>query len=1020
MILSFGYVDENNAFYPSQQQFLAILAFLKGLPAATKKNPMYCSLTVLFKYPIPRPIKRGTGWKYFLLFLVLLAKPPAPLPGQYFTTGEDPATLRWEQFSTCHFRLIYPAGFRENAFRMADILEYYREKVARPLNHDPGKIPVILHNHTAESNGFVAWAPKRIELFTTPPQNIYPHNWLQQLALHEYRHVVQVDKLNRGFTRVLSYLGGEQVPGAVTSMLGDWFLEGDAVYAETLLSPSGRGRLPSFEMNMRARALEEDKFYRFDEILLGSYKTYVPDYYEYGYQMVAFARRHYGDSLWQKVIENTGKYPFLLNPVHFTLRKEGLSKRKLFEQTFTELKQHWKEQSHRETYTSFETVSPPPGKLFTSYRFPQPVSDSMVLAEKTGIGQVAQYVLIYPDGKEKIIHTPGNIPSVKLSGKGRLAAWSEYVPDIRWGNRRYSVIKTFDLKTGKTSRLSFRTRLFAPAVSHDAGKIAAVEVNPQNRAALIILDARTGERLDSIPSPDNRFLMLPEWMENNRDLLVITLDHRGKGISRVHTPSGRWNEVIQPSYHDILMTTSYRQYILYHSSYSGIDNIYALDTLTRQQYRLTSSRYGAFDPAVDTKAGILYYSDYHSRGHRIVKIPLEPDQWERLETVENTFTGFASDVEGIPPEPAPDDLPAGEYEARPYRKGWNLFRFHSWMPFYFDLENFTLEDPDIAPGATLLSQNLLSTALTTLAYAYRNGDHHFMTGFTYRGWFPVIRLEYRQGGKVSLLKPQNINYRGNTGAPDRTFKANISLPLNLTRNRFYSALVPSLQLTAYNDIYFNLSSRLFEQNIISSRARLYYYFLHKTSPRDLYPKWGGIVDLIHLSVPGKAESFNPSFKLKTVLFLPGFFSHHGLRLEGSYQTQNLDRYAFTAEREFPRGYEPAFSETLESFRSDYVFPLWYPDLSIPGVLYIKRMSGGLFGDAARNRYREWNEEISSYEEFKEPLYSFGGSLTFDFHVLRIPWAIQAGTRIAWLPLLNKPVIESIFSVDIYGFSINRR
>ncbi|MGC9470352.1 MAG: hypothetical protein ACP5D1_02290 [Bacteroidales bacterium] len=981
---------------------------------------MHLLLPFILQRLTPRQNKRGTGRKYFLLFLVLLAQPPAPLPGQYFTTGEDPASLRWEQFSTTHFRLIYPAGFRENAFRMADILEYYRENVSRPLGHDPGKIPVILHNHTAESNGLVAWAPKRIEMFTTPPQNIYPHDWLQQLALHEYRHVVQVDKLNQGFTRVLSYLGGEQVPGAVTSMLGDWFLEGDAVYAETRFSPSGRGRLPSYEMQLRTRALAEERFYRFDEVLLGSYKTHVPDYYAYGYQMVAYARTHYGDTLWQKAIENTGKYPFLLNPVHFTLRRAGLSKRKLFDSTFNELEKRWKEQYLQETYTSTETVSSPPGKWFTSYRFPQPVSGNLILAEKSGIDQVDQFVLMDSDGKEQIIHTPGHTSSVRLSAKKNLVAWAEYIPDIRWENQRYSVIKTYDLKTGKTNRLSSRSRLFAPAVSPDAGKIAAVEVNPQNRVALVILDARTGERLDSIPSPGNRFLMLPEWTENDRDLLVISLDHRGKGISRVNTSSGRWTEVLAPSYHDILLAASYRQYILYHSSYSGIDNIYALDTLTRQIYRVTSSRFGAFDPAVDTKAGMLYYSDYHSQGHRIVKIPLEPSVWEELDSVENRFRGFISDAEEAVPEPVPGDLPSGKYEPRPYRKGWNLFRFHSWMPFYFDLENFTLEEPDIAPGATLLSQNLLNTAFTSLAYAYREGDHHFTTGFTYRGWFPVIRLEYRQGGEIDLLKPQNVEYRGSITAPARTFTANISLPLNLTRNRFYSALVPSLQLTAYNDIYFNLSSRLFEQNLLSSRTRLYYYFLHKTSPRDLYPKWGGILDLIHLSVPGKAESFNPSFKLKAALFLPGLFNHHGLRLEGSYQTQNLDRYAFTAGKEFPRGYDPVFSETLESFRSDYVFPLWYPDLSIPGVLYIKRMSGGLFGDAARNRYREWNEEISSYVEIREPLYSFGGSLTFDFHVLRIPWGIRAGARFAWLPLLNKPVIESIFSVDIYGFSINRR
>ena len=52
-----------------------------------------------------------------------------------------------------------------------------------------------MHTRTAQSNGLVAWAPKRIELFTTPHQQIYSQDWLEQLALHEFRHLVQLDKI---------------------------------------------------------------------------------------------------------------------------------------------------------------------------------------------------------------------------------------------------------------------------------------------------------------------------------------------------------------------------------------------------------------------------------------------------------------------------------------------------------------------------------------------------------------------------------------------------------------------------------------------------------------------------------------------------------------------------------------------------------------------------------------------------------------------------------------------------------
>ena len=37
----------------------------------------------------------------------------------------------------------------------------------------------------------------------------------EQLAIHEYRHSVQINKMNRGFTRALYYIFGEQATGGI-------------------------------------------------------------------------------------------------------------------------------------------------------------------------------------------------------------------------------------------------------------------------------------------------------------------------------------------------------------------------------------------------------------------------------------------------------------------------------------------------------------------------------------------------------------------------------------------------------------------------------------------------------------------------------------------------------------------------------------------------------------------------------------------------------------------------------------
>ena len=52
---------------------------------------------------------------------------------------------------------------------------------------------------SVRSNGFVTWTPKRMELIVTPPQDSYAQDWIGQLSLHEYRHVVQISQLDQGF-----------------------------------------------------------------------------------------------------------------------------------------------------------------------------------------------------------------------------------------------------------------------------------------------------------------------------------------------------------------------------------------------------------------------------------------------------------------------------------------------------------------------------------------------------------------------------------------------------------------------------------------------------------------------------------------------------------------------------------------------------------------------------------------------------------------------------------------------------
>lgn len=67
-----------------------------------------------------------------------------------------------------------------------------------------------MHADGGVSNGNVALAPRKSELYTMPSQDP-TDDWLEHLCVHEFRHVlVQLDKVNQGtYQRPVLYLRGD-------------------------------------------------------------------------------------------------------------------------------------------------------------------------------------------------------------------------------------------------------------------------------------------------------------------------------------------------------------------------------------------------------------------------------------------------------------------------------------------------------------------------------------------------------------------------------------------------------------------------------------------------------------------------------------------------------------------------------------------------------------------------------------------------------------------------------------------
>ncbi len=929
---------------------------------------------------------------------------------QFFSTGQDPYLTAWEQIRTENFRIIYPKEFNKEANRLANILDYSYGYLTQSLDRKPGKVSVILHNSSVISNGYVSWAPKRMEFVTTPPRESYAEDWLEQLTLHEFRHVVQVDKLNQGLTKLLSLIFGQQATGAVLGYLPQWFMEGDAVVTETALSSTGRGRLPSFEMKLKAFFTENDKRISYDRLYLRSYKDFIPDYYHSGYYMVAYSRLNYDTKFYSKVLDNVARKPYLISPFYFGLKKYyGLSKIKLFKETFDTLKNLWQYQINYIDYTSYEYLSDAKSKFYTSYRYPQFVNDSTIVVLKSGIDQIDQFVTITKRGDERIIHTPGYLSSDRISFKNNKLVWDEIIQDPRWEQRSYSVIKIYDLESGKEKQLTKKSRYFSPSVSYDGNKIVVVEIDNQNNNFLTIINLHDGAVEKRIPSQSNKLLQFPVWTENGQ-IIVISIDEEGKGIRRYDPLRQEWNTIFSSKYIDISQPVQWNDYILFRGGFNGIDNIYAFNNKSKNVYQVTSSKFGAFDPSVSLNKKDLLYANYSSNGYKAVITTLDSSLWIPLSDVtDHSIKWYNQLAKQEGKNIQESDIPDVTYKSEQYYRLTNLFNFHSWYPFYFDIDfnNFDFSDLPVSPGITILSQNKLSTAISSIGYSYENGGHYFYPKITYAGFYPVIEFSAKLGGPSSYLKlyenvdpPKNRSY-------NKIFFIKSYLPLKFSNNKYTKLIRPQIEYE-YNSLYYFDGG--YKNGISSFHYKLGVYRYLKLSSRDIEYKWGQTINFAYTHTPASAL-FGSIISVSSRLYFPGLFRHHSLRLYGGIQKQNPEKYIYTINRVLlPRGYPNYYSDKFWKITLDYAFPLSYPDFSLGPFIYIKRIKLNLFYDHAYGYNVRENLE-SANNNYTGIYNSIGAELTSDLNIIRFIFPFDAGIRCSYLPGKNSLSLEFLFSVN---------
>ena len=501
-----------------------------------------------------------------------------PAKAQFVDLGQDPASTRWRQIKTDDFQIIYPDFFEEQAQYIANIYaKLYAH--ANTLGQRPRRMSMVVRANGGVSNGNAGWAPKKSELYAAPPQEA-TGSWLEHLCVHEFRHVVQYDKVNHGFTKLLYYIFGEQATMAVVGVyLPMWLIEGDAVAFETAVNPGQRGRSPEFLNELKAQVAEKG-IYSYYKAALGSYRDFVPDHYALGYYLVGNSRAHYGPQIWSDAIGRAGRRSYGITPLNRSLRltmdakrdslwqtrrfqslfvnpdsvkranERGGAKVMLYRDNFCELQQLWRREADSVQHL-FDTTRTAPNRAYANYHYPTPIGDGSLVAFKEGMDEPGAFVLL-DKGTEKVIFRPGILYDYKFAYRDSLLLWSEYTPHPRWEHGGRMALACYDMRTGKYrrflkdadspghSRNKPGTNHYAPFATEQGWGF--VETDHNGRASLIVAANGTTTR---IAADKGEQILHPAW-NGQGGVVAAIVSPQGNRLERFDISTGEHGCVVDP------------------------------------------------------------------------------------------------------------------------------------------------------------------------------------------------------------------------------------------------------------------------------------------------------------------------------------------------------------------------------------------------------------------------------------------------------------------------------------------
>ena len=963
--------------------------------------------------------------RWRLLGLLASLMVTAGVRAQYYSTGSDPLRMKWHTVSGRQWEIYADQPAIEWAAAANEHLDSITQKEGKDYSDTKirRKVPIVLHSRTAYSNGLVSLAPMRLEAYTfdTGEEDRVP--WISHLMTHEWRHVLQTETVRRGFTKGLSYVFGQQTTGAVLGLFCPrWYLEGDAVWAETEYTSGGRGRNPIFLQQMRAQ-VTAGRTPSYSQAYFGSYKRFVPDYYHMGYYTVSAVSEEFGWDTWRKALENVGRRPFTIVAFNRTLRQgTGMRKMAAYRWAMGQWGEKWEKEKGDSKESGVEKVEKKVREMseWKAERYYEEVVEAKrykdgLIAYITSPAKVGHFAYIDKEGKRHYMFATGLRADKSFSIKGDTMIWTETRTGLIGEHNRHSVLMKTDLRRNSTKRIEAKSaegheeNYYKPRTNSE-GRTAAIGIDESQRNRIVmpleesgreVMTVKIGEQISDI-----------EWADS-RTMIAVVLQADGKHIVEIDTESGAKTELISPEHFgkedepkSIRNITSEGNHIYFTADIGGYSDIYRVDRETLKCERLTTARNGADYATICD--GELIYSEYTATGFSLCRRKIDAEEvglFRREKWEEGS-----------------ESREGREVEAR-RRRGIGIHlkpNIHSWGPAVVDANNAT-----IGTGVAIASQNPHGT-VTWQAGLSIEPEEEDSRLFANVNWnFLPVRLsltakvgkEEYQETLMSIDTVRNGAIETTTlEIDDNIRKSNIQtsayLPLKFSRLAWEFRVTPQMlvHVEREGDVtykqtqvrrwgsrggYQRLSTNEYKlkgKDYVCYTPALTFSATRRMADRDVNYRAGitvrGMYDI--------SPNYGRMLTGEATIYLPGFWRHHSIVLYGGIQKKEkgdeveimsgLTTWRTLSERiGAPVTLATVSNLRNELYTAQYQMPIVNPDIEIGPIAYIKRVTAAPFVSVGRSKL--WDGRVV-VKDLKRSV--CGVRLQAETYLLGLPYPINIG------------------------------